>query len=141
MPLALIRMGTKSEEQKSQQESGRRGRVALTISCVLAVPRVEWLENLETVRGWGHGDVDRGAVLWWCLVGVTAWVVAVGWETVTSRCSELEVVAILVLERVGEWVEVQGAGKRHGDNEIRRGDESVRGWVSIVTAGEVTVVG
>ena len=83
--------------------------------------------------------------------------VAVGGKTSTSGLLEHELVAVLVLEGVGERVEVQGAGKRHGDNEIGGGDEGVGGGVgcksqylenvssrwemlTIVTSSEVTVV-
>lgn len=84
--------------------------------------------------------------------------VAVGGKTSTSGLLEHELVAVLVLKGVGERVEVQGAGKRHGDNEIGGGDERVSGGVAakvstrtngmcgqeflrIVSSGEVTVVG
>ena len=66
--------------------------------------------------------------------------VAVGGKTSTSGLLEHELVAVLVLEGVGERVEVQGAGKRHGDNEIGGGDEGVGGGVGVVTSSEVTVV-
>ena len=55
--------------------------------------------------------------------------VAVGGKTSTSGLLEHELVAVLVLKGVGERVEVQGAGKRHGDNEIGGGDEGVGGGV------------
>ena len=84
--------------------------------------------------------------------------VAVGGKTSTSGLLEHELVAVLVLKGVGERVEVQGAGKRHGDNEIGGGDERVSGGVAakvstrtngmcgqeflrVVSSGEVTVVG
>jgi hypothetical protein len=84
--------------------------------------------------------------------------VAVGGKTSTSGLLEHELVAVLVLEGVGERVEVQGAGKRHGDNEIGGGNEGVSGGVAarvstrtyglcgqeflrVVASGEVTVVG
>ncbi|KAI6755925.1 hypothetical protein HG531_005031 [Fusarium graminearum] len=41
---------------------------------------------------------------------------------------------------VGERVEVKGASNRHGDDQIGRGDERVGGRVTVVSAGEVTVV-
>ena len=66
--------------------------------------------------------------------------VAVGGKTSTSGLLEHELVAVLVLKGVGEGVEVQGAGKRHGDNEIGGGDEGVGGGVGVVTSSEVTVV-
>lgn len=56
-------------------------------------------------------------------------IVAVGGKTSAGGLLEHELVAILVLEGVGEGVEVQSAGKRHGDNEIGGGDEGVGGGV------------
>lgn len=128
------------------------------IAGVLAIPGVERLKELETVRGGRDLDVDRGAVGGRGLICVLARtfhllafffrcqslkyvLVTVGGKTITSRLLEHELVAVLVLEGVGERVEVQGAGKRHGDNEIGRGDEGVSGRVGVVTASEVTVVG
>lgn len=108
---------------------------------ILAVPRLEWLEDLETVGGWGDGNVDLRAVLWRSLVGVHTWVVSIGWKTVTGWSLELELLAVLVLEGVGERVEVESTSQGHGDNEIWRGDESVGSVVGIVATSEVTVVG
>jgi len=111
------------------------------IGGILAVPRLEWLEDLETVGGWRDGNVDLGAVLWRSLVGVHTRVVSVGWKTITGWRLELELLAVLVLEGVGERVEVEGTSQGHGDNEIWRGDESVGSVVGIVATSEVTVVG
>lgn len=110
------------------------------VGGVLSVPSLERLEDLETVRGRGNGDRDVGAVSWWGLVGVLAWIVSVGWETVTAWLLELEVLAVLVLEGIGEGVEGKVSGKSHGNDNIRRGDERVGSWVGIVTSGEVTIV-
>jgi len=73
---------------------------------VLTVPSGEWLEDLKTVGAWRDGNVDGGTVLWRSLVGVTTRVVSVGWKTITSWGLELELLTILVLEGVGERVEV-----------------------------------
>lgn len=110
------------------------------VGGVLAVPSVERLEDLETVRGRGNGNVDLGAVLRRSLVGVHARVVAVGGKTVTGRGLEHELVAILVLEGVGERVEVESTGDSHGHDKVGGGDEGVGSGVGIVTGSEVTVV-
>ena len=72
---------------------------------------------------------------------LTSWVIPIHGKSITSRRCQLEVIAILILERIGERIEVQAASKGHGNNEIGRGHEGVSGWVSIVTSGEVSVVG
>lgn len=111
------------------------------VGSVLAIPSVEGRQELQTVRGRSNLDVHGGAVLGRCLVRVHARVVATGRETVTGRRLELELLAILVLERVGQRVEVQRAGDGHGDDEIGRGNEGVSSGVTVVSASEVTVVG
>jgi hypothetical protein len=63
------------------------------------------------------------------VVSMLTRVVAVGGKTSSGGLLEHELVAILVLEGVGERVEVQGAGKRQGDNEIGGGNEGVSGRV------------
>jgi hypothetical protein len=107
---------------------------------VLAIPRLERSKDLETVGGRGDIDTDAGTVLGGSLVSVLARVVASGRETVTSGRSKLELLAVLVLQGIGKRVEVEGSGDGHGDNQIGRGDERVSGGVTVVSAGEVTVV-
>jgi hypothetical protein len=111
------------------------------VGGVLAVPGVEGLEELQTVGGGRNGNRDARAVRGWVLVGVLSWVVAVGGQTQTSWLLELELLAIAARKLVCEWVEIQCPSNGHCDNEIRRGDEGVGGWVGIVTSSEVTVVG
>lgn len=82
---------------------------------IFAIPSLERLKDLETVGLRGDGNGDGRAVLWRCLEGITAWVVAIGWQTFTGRRRELEVVAVLILESVGERVEVEGAWKLSAD--------------------------
>jgi len=54
------------------------------VGGVLAVPGLEWLEQLKTVGRGGHGDVNIRSVLGRVLVGVLAWVVTVGREAITG---------------------------------------------------------
>jgi hypothetical protein len=70
------------------------------VGGVLAVPGIEGLEELETVGGGGDGDVDGRAVLGRVLVGVLAWVVAVGGKTGTSGRLQLELLAVGVGELI-----------------------------------------
>lgn len=109
------------------------------VGGVLAVPGVEGGEDLETVRGGGDLNLDSGAVGRRGLVGVLAGVVATVGETSTSGGLELELLAVLVLEAVGQGVEVERAGDGHGDDKVGGGDEGVGGGVAIVTASEVTM--
>jgi hypothetical protein len=108
---------------------------------ILAVPRLEGGKDLETVGGGGDIDSDTGTVLGGSLVSVLAGVVAANGETVTGGRRELELLAVLVLEGVGEGVEVEGAGNGQGDDHVGRGDEGVGSGVTVVSASEVTVVG
>jgi hypothetical protein len=81
------------------------------VGGVLAVPGLEWLEQLKAVGSGGHGDVDVRAVLGRVLVGILAWVVAVSWETLTGGLLQLELLAVCVLEGVcGESVFVGRLG-------------------------------
>lgn len=74
------------------------------------------------------------------MVGVAASIVTHGRKTFTCGCLELEVLAVLVLETVGERVEAEVAREGHGNDEIRGGDERVGSWVGVVAASEVAVV-
>lgn len=112
-----------------------------SVESVLAVPLLEGAQDLETVRLGRDDDADRGAILRRSLVGLLAGVVAVGGKTGTGRSLEHEVLAILVLQGIGERVEVEGASKGESDDEIGGGNESVGGRVGVVTTSEVTVVG
>lgn len=111
------------------------------VSSILAVPLLESGKELQTVTAGGDSNVDTAAVSRGGLVGVTARVVALVGKTVTSGGLQLELLAILVLEGVGNRVEVEGTSNAHGNDKVRRCDEGVGGRVGIVTTGEVTVVG
>lgn len=108
---------------------------------ILAIPGLERLQNLETVRGGSNLDIDSRAVLGRSLVSVVARIIAGGRKTVASRRLEHELVAILVLELVGQGVEVERASNGEGNDQVGGGDEGVSGRVSVVATSEVTVVG
>ena len=74
------------------------------------------------------------------MVGILAGVVSASGQTVTSRGLQEKFVSILVLELVGERVEVKGTSNRESNDKIWGGNEGVRSRVSIVTTGEVSVV-
>jgi hypothetical protein len=111
------------------------------VLSILAVPRLEGSEDLKTVRGRSNVDADASTVLGRSLVSVLAGVIASSRETVTGRRSKLELLTILVLQSVGKRVEVKRAGNRHGNDQIRGGNERVSGGVAVVSASKVTVVG
>lgn len=68
---------------------------------VFAVPGLERLEELQAVRRRGDGDIDGGAVLGRSLVRILARVIATSGETVAGGFLELELLAILILQRIG----------------------------------------
>ncbi|KAI6748464.1 hypothetical protein HG530_015500 [Fusarium avenaceum] len=108
---------------------------------ILAIPRLEGSEDLKTVRGRSDVDADAGTVLRRSLVGVLAGVIASSRETIAGRRGKLELLAVLVLQSVGKRVEVKRAGNRHGNDQIRGGNERVSSGVAVISASEVTVVG
>lgn len=110
------------------------------VNAVLAVPRLEGLEDLESVRSGRHINLDGRSVGGGSLVGVHAGVVASVGQTLSGGLLELELLTLGILEGVGQRVESQVTGNGKGGDEIGRGDESVGGGVRIVSAGEVSVV-
>jgi len=111
------------------------------VNSILAIPRSERLEDLETVGSRGDLDGNGRAVLGRSLVGVTAGVVAASRKSIALRRREHELLAIGTNELVLERVEGELAGNGHGNDDIRRGNKSVGSRVAIVTTGEVAVVG
>lgn len=107
---------------------------------ILAIPRLERSQDLETIGGRGDINSDTGTVTGRSLVGVLTGVVALAGETIAGGRSKLELLAVLVLQGIGKRVEVEGAGNGHGDDQVGRGDERVSGGVAVVSASEVTVV-
>lgn len=105
------------------------------VDNVLAVPRLEGSEELETVRLGVDLDLDLGAVSGRGLVDLGTLVVALGGELETLGRRELEVLAVGVLERVGEGVEGEGAGNDESGDNVGGGNESVGGGVGVVTGG------
>ena len=67
-------------------------------------------------------------------------IVAVGGKTSTGRRLQHEIVAILVLQRVGQRVEVEGSSEGQGNHEVGRGDECVGCRVGVVAAREVPII-
>lgn len=108
---------------------------------VLAIPRREGLEDLETVRARGDLDLNGSTVGRRSLVGILTRIESSVGETLSARRSEEELVAILVLQLIGERVKVEGASNGHGNNKIGGCDERVGGGVAVVATSEVTVVG
>lgn len=111
------------------------------VLLVLAIPSGETTKDLETLASGRDSDIKRLTVRRRGLVGLVTRVVAAARETFTRGSLEEEFLAVLVLEGVSERVELKGTGDGHGNDKVRRGDESVGGRVGVVTASEVTVVG
>jgi hypothetical protein len=111
-----------------------------SVDNVLSVPSLEGLQELETVRLGVDGDLDGRPVLGRSLVSVLTGIVTLGGELETGGVGELELLAVGTLERVGQGVEGQRTGKRHGGDKVGRGDKGVGGRVGVVTTSEVSVV-
>ena len=111
------------------------------VGGILAIPGLESGQELETVALGRDSDADRLTVRGRSLVGVTAGVVALGRKTLTRGSLELELLAVLVLEGVGKGVELEGTSNGHCNDKVGGSNERVGGGVSVVTTGEVTVVG
>lgn len=107
----------------------------------LAVPRLERLEELETVRLRVDRDLDADTVLRRGLEGVLSGIVATGRELIAAGVRELEGFSITADELVGEGVEAETASKSESSDNVRGCNESMSGRVSIVTTSKVAVVG
>ena len=107
---------------------------------ILAIPCVERRQNLETVRAGRDLNVHGGAVGRGGLVSILTRVEALAREGITGGRGKLELLAVLVLERVGKGVEVESTSNRQGNDKVRRRYEGVGSRVAVVASGEVTVV-
>ena len=110
------------------------------LDVVLAVPRLEGVEQLEAVAlGWtttSTPEPSAGGGLEGLLAGVEA---GVG-EGLADGRVEAHLLAGVVGERVGARVEVERAGQRQGDDRVGAGDEAQRVGVAVVALREVAVV-
>lgn len=61
-------------------------------------------------------------------------IISVLWEAFAGWLLEFELLAVRVLERVGQGVECQIASQSHCNHKVRRSDEGVGGWVGIISA-------
>jgi hypothetical protein len=107
----------------------------------LAVPRVEWLQELQTIRAGVDSNANGSAVARGRLVGVLARVISTGRKFITGWLTELEWLAISTSKSVRQWVEGKTTAIGHSGDDIGRGDESMSSGVGIITTGKVTVVG
>lgn len=110
------------------------------ILVILSVPGLEGLEELETVGGRRNSNGDGTAIGRRCLVCVLAWVISVGWQTLTGGLLEFELLAVGVGKFIDKGVEREGTSNCEGYDEIGGGDKRVSCGVGVVTSGEVTVV-
>ena len=104
------------------------------------IPCIEGCKELQTVTLRIDGNGDPGAVSRGGLEGVLTRVIALGWQFFTGGVGEFEWFAVRAGERVGKRVECEVTSESKSGYDIWRSDEGVRGWVSIITAGKVTVV-
>lgn len=111
-----------------------------SVDNVLAVPRLEGLQELESVRSGADGDGDGGTVSRRSLESVLSGVVALGRELIARGVGELELLAVGTLESVGHGVEGEITSKDHGSDKVRRGNKGVGSGVGIVSTSEVSVV-
>jgi hypothetical protein len=124
-----------------------------------SVPSIKFFENLKAVRRRRHRDFDGSTVFGRGLVGVTTcivmstqsgrrcdttprhtWIITTSWETLAGGRFEFKRFTILVFKFIRERVEIEGASKGHGDNEIGRCDKGMGRRVGIVASCEVAVV-
>jgi hypothetical protein len=101
---------------------------------------LEGLEKLETVTRGADSDSNGSTVFRGRLEGVLARVVSTGRKLIARGVRELEGFAISADEGVGDGVEGEITSKGHCSHDIGRGNESVRGGVSIVATSEIAVV-
>lgn len=107
---------------------------------VLAVPRLEGLQELKSVRSRADGNRDGGAVSRRSLERVLSGVVALGRELKARGVREPKLLAVGTLERVGHRVKGEVTSKDHGSDKIRRSNKGMGSRVGIVSTSKVSVV-
>lgn len=112
-----------------------------SLDNVLAVPRLEGLQELKSIRRRVDSDGDGGAVSGRSLEGVLSGVVALGGELMARGVREPELLAVGTLERICHRVESEVTGKDHGSDKVRGGNKGMGSGVGIVSTSEVSVVG
>ncbi|QBM90361.1 hypothetical protein METSCH_E06100 [Metschnikowia aff. pulcherrima] len=106
---------------------------------VLTVPWLERSQTLQSVGSWGDDDVHRSSVGRRSLVRVLTLVVTVRWQTDTNWLGQLEFLALRVLQGVSDRVEAQVTRDGVSSDHVWRSDESVGGWVTVVSRSKVSV--
>lgn len=112
-----------------------------SLDNVLAVPRLEGLQELKSVRRRVDSDGDGGAVSGRSLEGVLSGVVALGGELIARGVREPELLAVGTLERISHRVEGEVTSKDHGSDKVRGRNKGMGSGVGIVSTSEVSVVG
>ena len=74
---------------------------------VIAIPCVEWLEQLQTIARGCNDDVNATSIRWRAGKGVLAWVVAVCRQHFTNGGVKRHLCAIRSCDGVSHWVEVE----------------------------------
>ena len=130
----------KGKEEKNAGKKKSREKKKPTLE-VLAVPLLEGLQQLQPVGARVHGHRGRVGRRRRGLVRVHPGVEALGRELVADGRRERNLLAVGADERVDLGVEREVPGDGVGGDELRGGDEGVRGRVAVVAGGEVAVVG
>lgn len=90
----------------------------LHFDSLFAIPRLEWLKDLQTIGSRRYCDRHGSTIFGWSLVGVAAWIITIGWQAISRWYFEFELLAFSVLQRICKWVEVEGTGQSHGNDKI-----------------------
>ena len=84
----------------------------------LAIPGVEWLQELQTIRVGVDSNVNGSAVARGRLVGVLARVISTRRKFITGWLAELEWLAIRTSKSVRQWVEGKTTAIGHSSDDI-----------------------
>lgn len=110
------------------------------ISGGLPIPRLERLQDLETLAVRVNRDLNAHAILWRRLEGILSGIVATGRKFVSRGTREFEGLAIGTNESVGKGVEGEASTERHSGDDIGGGDKGMGSGVRIIASGKVTIV-
>lgn len=111
------------------------------VQLILSIPRLKGLEELKTIARWRDGNRDARAVSRRGLIRILSRVVSPRGEALAGWGGKEKLVSVLVLELIGQGVEVEGARDRHCYHEIWGGDEGMGRWIGVVASCEISIIG
>src|SRR6266511_4396737 len=106
----------------------------------LAIPRLEGLQQLETIRFGMDCNLNGSGISWGRLEGVFARIISTGWEFKATWSLKFEFFAVRSGKRISERIEGERTAKGESSDNIGRSYECVGARVSVVTASEIAVV-